>query len=208
MEKWKNCIAAITKYFIINCHISVAFFTIFTHHTNCIFIACPLTLPNCTFSLSIQTPYFLRELSEELSKPLFILFQKSLKESVVPMDWLSACITAIYKKGEKDIPGNYRPISLTSALCKLLKSIIKDFIIEHLTRNNLLAEEQHGFVPNRNCITNLLTAIEYWSYSMEEGKSFDLIYTDFSKAFDSVPQLFSNGNNWGGTWMDQIIFNK
>ena len=131
-------------------------------------------------------PYFLRELSEELSKPLFILFQKSLKESVVPMDWLSACITAIYKKGEKDIPGNYRPISLTSALCKLLESIIKDFIIEHLTRNNLLAEEQHGFVPNRNCITNLLTAIEYWSSSME-GKSFDLIYTDFSKAFDSVP---------------------
>ena len=131
-------------------------------------------------------PYFLRELSEELSKPLFILFQKSLKESVVPMDWLSACITAIYKKRRKDIPGNYRPISLTSALCKLLESIIKDFIIEHLTRNNLLAEEQHGFVPNRNCITNLLTAIEYWSSSME-GKSFDLIYTDFSKAFDSVP---------------------
>ena len=46
-------------------------------------------------------PYFLRELSEELSKPLFILFQKSSKESVVPMDWLSACITAIYKKRRK-----------------------------------------------------------------------------------------------------------
>ena len=60
--------------------------------------------------------------------------------------------------------------------------------IEHLARNKLFAEEQHGFVPNRNCITNLLTAIEDWSALIEGGKAFDLIYTDFSKAFDSVPR--------------------
>ena len=72
-------------------------------------------------------------------------------------------------------------------MCKLFEFIIKVFIIEHLTRNNLFAEEQHGFVPNRNCITNLLTAIEDWSALIEERKAFDLIYTDFSKAFDSVP---------------------
>ena len=59
--------------------------------------------------------------------------------------------------------------------------------MEHLTRNKLLADEQHGFVPNRNCITNLLTALEDWSALLEKGKAFDLIYTDFSKAFDSVP---------------------
>ena len=59
--------------------------------------------------------------------------------------------------------------------------------MEHLTRNKLLADEQRGFVPNRNCITNLLTALKDWSALLEEGKAFDLIYTDFSKAFDSVP---------------------
>ena len=56
-----------------------------------------------------------------------------------------------------------------------------------MARNKLLAEEQHGFVPNMNCITNLLTAIEDWSALIEEGKAFDLIYPDFSKAFDYVP---------------------
>ena len=132
-------------------------------------------------------PCFLRELSEEISKPLTILFQKSLKERVVPTYWLRACINAIHKKGAKDILSNYRPINLTSALCKLFELIIKSFIMEHLTRNKLLADEQHGFVPNRNCITNLLTALEDWSALLEEGKAFDLIYTDFSKAFDSVP---------------------
>ena len=132
-------------------------------------------------------PYFLRELSEELSESLSMLFQQYLKERVVPTDWLRVCITAIHKNGAKGILSNYRPISITSALCKLFESIIKVFIIEHLARNKLFAEEQHGFVPNRNCITNLLTAIEDWSALIEEGKAFDLIYTDFSKAFDSVP---------------------
>ena len=59
-------------------------------------------------------------------------------------------------------------------------------MIEHLVRNGLIAVEQHGFVPNRNCMANLLTAIEGWSSMIDEGQSFDLIYTDFSKAFDSV----------------------
>ena len=58
-----------------------------------------------------------------------------------------------------------------------------------MTRNSLLADEQHGFVPYRNCMTNLLTAIEDWSTAIEEGKTFDFIYTDFSKAFDSVPHV-------------------
>ena len=115
-------------------------------------------------------PYFLRELSEEISKPLTILFQKSLNERVVQTDWFRACINVIHKKGAKDILSNYRPISPTSALCKLFELIIKSFIMEHLTRNKLLADEQHGFVPNRNCITNLLTALEDWSALLEEGK--------------------------------------
>ena len=53
--------------------------------------------------------------------------------------------------------------------------------------NGLLTNEQHGFVPYRNCMTNLLTEIENWSTMIDEGRVFDIIYTDFSKAFDSVP---------------------
>ena len=132
-------------------------------------------------------PYYLRELANELSKPLSMLFKQSLVEMVVPKDWLRALITAIHKKGSKDIMGNYRPVSLTSVLCKIFESIIRESVIEHMVRNGIIAEEQHGFVPNRNCMTNLLTAVEDWSSMIEKGMTFDLIYTDFAKAFDSVP---------------------
>ena len=57
----------------------------------------------------------------------------------------------------------------------------------HLIRNKLFNDNQHGFVPDRNCITQLLICIEAWTKMIEDGKSFDVIYTDFSKAFDSVP---------------------
>ena len=116
-----------------------------------------------------------------------MLFKQSLVERVVPKDWLRASITAIHKKGAKDIMSNYRPVSLTSVLCKIFESIIRESVIEHMVRNGLIAEEQHGFVPNRNCMTNLLTAVEDWSSMIDKGMAFDLIYTDFSKAFDSVP---------------------
>ena len=125
-------------------------------------------------------PYFLSELANELCKPLTMLFKKSLKERASPSDWLEAWITAIHKRCKR---------SLTSVICKLFESFIKESIIEHMTRNSLLADEQHGIVPYRNCMTNLLTAIEDWSTATEEGKTFDLIYTDFSNVLDSVPHV-------------------
>ena len=143
--------------------------------------------PNKSLGPDGWHPYFLQQLANELKRPLYILFGKSLKENAVPIDWLRACITAIHKKGAKDVLSNYRPISLTSVICKVFESIIKDFIIEHLKKNMLIADEQHGFVPRRNCMTNLLMAIEDWSSMIEKGKAVDIIYTDFSKAFDSVP---------------------
>ena len=57
----------------------------------------------------------------------------------------------------------------------------------HMMENRLFAEEQHGFVPMRNCVPQLLESLEAWSQIIEEGRCIDIIYTDFSKAFDSVP---------------------
>ena len=53
-----------------------------------------------------------------------------------------------------------------------------------MTKNGLFVDEQHGFVPRRNCMTNLLTALEEWTRIIDEGGSLDLIYTDSAKAFD------------------------
>ena len=130
-------------------------------------------------------PHFLKELSDAICIPLSILFTKSLKEGVHG-NWRKAIITAIHKKGMKCLPENYRPISITPVISKLMESFVRDAIMDHLIKHNLLADDQHGFVPGRNCITQLLLCLEEWTKLVEEGDAFDVIYTDFSKAFDSV----------------------
>ena len=127
-------------------------------------------------------------LAEPLSIPFSILFNKCINNFTSPDQWLEAIITAIYKKGERNIPDNYRPISLTSVISKLFESIVRDAIVAHMSNNKLFAEEQHGFVPKRNCATQLLDSLEAWNNIMEERGCVDIIYTDFSKAFDSVPR--------------------
>ena len=132
-------------------------------------------------------PYFLYSLADILCTPLTILFNTSLREGIVPPQWLEACITAIHKKGLKSVVGNYRPVSITSVICKMMESIVRDYIVMHMSSNRIFADEQHGFVPNRECMTNLLLAMEEWTEAMESGYDIDIIYTDFAKAFDSVP---------------------
>ena len=131
-------------------------------------------------------PFFLRNVADAICVPLSILYAKSLKEGAHE-SWKKAIIAAIYKKGKKSDPGNYRPVSLTSVISKIMESIVRDAMVTHLMKNNLITDDQHGFVPNRDCITQLLVCMEDWSKMIEEGDCFDVIYTDFSKAFDSVP---------------------
>ena len=131
-------------------------------------------------------PVFLKNVAD-ISQPLSVLFQKSLIEGIVPSQWLKAFITAIHKKGAKNLFENYRPISITSIVCKLMESIIRDKVLDHMVSNNLLSKKQHGFVPLRNCMTNLLLCMEDWTEFIEDGHPIDIIYTDFAKAFDRVP---------------------
>jgi hypothetical protein len=104
----------------------------------------------------------------------------------VPEDWKSANVTPIFKKGAKSEPGNYQPVSLTSICCKLLESILRDVLMEHLERNKQI--NQHGFVPKKSCGTNLLEFLEKVTREVDEGKPVDVIFLDFAKAFDKVPK--------------------
>ena len=84
------------------------------------------------------TTTFLKLCADVLSTALAILFNKSMQEGVVPQDWRSANVTPIFKKGVKGNPGNYRPVSLTSIVCKIMESCIRDELVDHLLTNNLI----------------------------------------------------------------------
>ncbi|XP_044766292.1 uncharacterized protein LOC123322410 [Coccinella septempunctata] len=105
----------------------------------------------------------------------------------LPSDWLFATVTPIYKKGDKLSPDNYRPISLLSAVAKVMERIISEKLLEFSLSNGLISDEQHGFVPGRSTTTNLLSCISDWTKAMDSGQPTDVIYLDFSKAFDRVP---------------------
>jgi hypothetical protein len=132
-------------------------------------------------------PQLLKELTDEISPALASIFTKSLEEGVIPADWKEANVTPIFKKGAKSAPGNYRPVSLTSVACKLMESIIRDEMTNHLEANNLINKSQHGFMKGRSCATNLLEFLEKATTVVDGGGSFDIIYLDFAKAFDKVP---------------------
>ena len=102
-------------------------------------------------------------------------------------DWKLANVTPLFKKGDKSNPGNYRQISLTSVVCKLMESILRDKIVEFLEKNNIIKDSQHGFRNKRSCLTNLLDFLHDIYEMYEEGRAVDIIYLDFQKAFDKVP---------------------
>ena len=129
----------------------------------------------------------LKNIAQEVAKPLTILFRRSLEQGRLPNQWKQAVITPIFKKGSKKVAGNYRPISLTCQLCKVLERIVLRRIKDHLERNRLISKQQHGFVTGRSCQTNLLEAFELWTQWMDEGKAVDIAYLDYQKAFDRVP---------------------
>ena len=81
-----------------------------------------------------------------LAKPISFIFQKSFESGELPKLWLEANVTPLFKKGSRLNPANYRPISLTSVTGKIMEKIIKDEIMEHLIKHNLINKHQHGFV--------------------------------------------------------------
>ena len=128
----------------------------------------------------------LSKCAEELAYPLCLLYRKSLETGSLPKEWKFARISAIFKKGSKRKPENYRPVSLTSQPCKVLERIVREQIIEHLNVNNILSGHQHGFRRKRSCLTNLLESYETWTKLLDDGTPVDIIYCDFRKAFDRV----------------------
>ena len=132
-------------------------------------------------------PRLLRELSVSLSKPLSIIFNTSITTGSIPDSWKQGKITALFKKGKKSCAGNYRPVSLTSVVCKCIEKSVREHITEHMNWNKLFSNKQFGFISGRSTVIQLLKVLDEWTKSLDDGKSVDCIYMDFKKAFDTVP---------------------
>ena len=131
----------------------------------------------------------LKEFADEISSSLTAIFQKSLDSGIVPDDWRSANVSAIFKKGDRFKASNYRPVSLTSLCCKVQEHIITSNILKHLEEHDILTDCQHGFRARRSCETQLVTLVHELAEATDRGRQTDMIILDFSKAFDRVPHL-------------------
>ena len=150
---------------------------------------------------------------------------------VEPMDFLKlkgclcvyACmhepcstVCPIFKKGNRSLPENYRPISLTAIPCKLFQHIIVSKIWDHLNKHNIITNRQHGFRKGMSCETQLIEALHDWTEIMNQGQGqIDVILLDFSKAFDTVPhqRLLHKLKSYGIThhtlnWINAFLTNR
>ena len=77
-------------------------------------------------------------------------------------------------------------VRLTSVPSKVMETLVRNNIMEHLVNEKLLADAEHGFASGRSCVTQLIETIEEWSQMLDKGNSVDAVYLDFRKAFDTV----------------------
>ncbi|KAI8514938.1 hypothetical protein Bbelb_075290 [Branchiostoma belcheri] len=132
-------------------------------------------------------PWFLKLTASEIAPVLTNIFQHSLNTAEIPKDWRDANICAIFKKGDRAVPSNYRPVSLTCISCKLLEHIIHSQIMKHLESYSILTDYQHGFRAKRSTETQLILTVHDIAGALNSKRQVDLAILDFTKAFDKVP---------------------
>ena len=159
--------------------------------------------------------YLLKETSNEMAPILTFIFQASLLQSSVPSDWKKANIVPLFKKGDRTVPNNYRPVSLTCICSKILEHIVYSHIFTHLTQYDILSDQQHGFRHLRSCETQLILTVNDLAESLNKMEQTDVIFLDFSKAFDRVshPHLFHKLHHYGIrghllTWIKDFVSNR
>jgi hypothetical protein len=131
-------------------------------------------------------PLFYKQCCNQLSSPLAFIFNQCMNHGYLPPVWLQAFITPIFKKGDPTDPNNYRPIALTCTMCKIMETVIKDQILDFVLQKKLITKHQHGFLRHHSTATNLLECTHDWIVGLSNSNKIDVVYVDFSKAFDSI----------------------
>ena len=146
------------------------------------------TLPSRNSTSSDNIPYILlKNCADSLTLIITDIFRLILDTGQIPLIWKSSLITSLYKKGNKAEPKNYRPISLTWTLCRIFERIVAGHITTFLEDIKFFSQNQFGFLKSRSTTTQLLSTMNDFYNALQDGYKIDIIYIDFSKAFDTVP---------------------
>ena len=131
----------------------------------------------------------LKECAVQIAPFLQALFTQSLQTGELPVDWQTAFITPLFKKGDRSQPSNHRPVSLTSVCCKIMEHCIFSHIMSHCENHTILTDVQHGFRRKRSCESQLIETVDDLAFNIDQGLQTDIVVLDFRKAFDTVPHL-------------------
>ena len=115
------------------------------------------------------------------------IFRQSLSTGELPDSWLTTWITPVFKKGPKNDPSNYRPVSLTCVICKVLEHVVCSHMRSHFDKFGILSQYQHGFRKFFSCESQLLLTTHDLMVRVDRKEPVDVAVLDFSKAFDTVP---------------------
>lgn len=157
------------------------------------------------------SPRVLRECADILSPSLCGILNKSLSSGILPSGFKEANIIPIHKKEDKESVTNYRPVSLLSCASKVMERCVLNKI--YPIRKNQIYYLRHGFIKGRSCTTQMVYVLHHLGKVLDCSGQIDVLYLDFSKAFDSVPhnlllyKLNQYGINWGPSELVFELFN-
>uniref|UniRef100_A0A1B6KEM6 Reverse transcriptase domain-containing protein n=1 Tax=Graphocephala atropunctata TaxID=36148 RepID=A0A1B6KEM6_9HEMI len=151
----------------------------------------------------------------ELTKPLTALINKSLQQGIFPTMLKTAKVYPKHKSGSTNDLMNYRPISLISTFSKIYEKIVLDRLLSYLEQNNLMTNQQHGFLKGRSTTTALIQLTEYIIDQLDNGHAVTSLFLDLSKAFDCLnhDQLLNKMKSLGingkaGEWFHSYLSDR
>ena len=130
--------------------------------------------------------YILKKTCSTIVKPLCLLFNRSHSECRFPSLWKSGRVMPLYKKGSNELPSNYRPISLLSCVGKIDERIVFKHMYNFFHANNLIYNNQSGFLPGHSTVYQLLDIYHQITQSIDAKQHTCVVFCDVSKAFDRV----------------------
>ena len=160
-------------------------------------------------------PNLLKNVANEISKPLAFIINKSLSSGIIPDLWEISEVTPLYKSNSKSDFSNYHPISFLLCLSKVLEQVVHRQLSNYLEKHYLLKGSQFGFCPQRSMELACNLLVNDIHKNIDNGLLMGEIYLDLSKAFDIVshlyllskfPSCWINGNEF--TWFENYIFNR